>query len=242
MCGRPESVQPDAFPRPHVRDAQRATTDDPGTQQRRDLIVVEAFRQGIDEIAPREGVLGVAAVDVVAGERRGVTKILHPAAAVGTRPIGPGYPRNADAAPERESLGRPGDHLADDLVAGDDRTSVRRQLPFANVEVGPADAARPDREEDRSGTKRRPIDLFDQERMCGHGTGRFQQRSPHVNLYETFRANVGRRPTISLVVGLSFKRMPRFAEPQTVVHTSTSTIKPTGTRAGLRLRVPSASN
>jgi len=68
-------------------------------------------------------VLGVAAVDLVAGEKRALAEVLPPGPAVRADAAGPAEPGHADTIPNPEPV-RPrpqGDDTADDLVSGDQR-------------------------------------------------------------------------------------------------------------------------
>ena len=127
---RAEAVQPE--PRAVARHPQRPEADQPAAQQRRDLEIAQRVGQIEHEPLVGHGVLGVAAVDVLAGEPAGHAQVLAAGAAVRARPVRPAEPWHADAPPV---------HRADDLVAQDQRQMAGRDLAVAQVQVGPADAA-----------------------------------------------------------------------------------------------------
>ena len=149
--GAAEAEEADALARLRAGDAQAAEADDAGAEQRRDVVRVEAGRQRVAEVGADEGELGVAAVDGVAGEGGVVAEVLH---GVGAEPAGAvdaAHPGDADARAEGE-LGRGAfDDLADDLVAGDEAGLERRKVALGDVQVGAADAAGDDAEQDVAG-------------------------------------------------------------------------------------------
>src|SRR6185369_15814933 len=86
-----------------TRQAQGAIADQSGAEQRR----------GVDV-----GVLGIAAVDLIAGEAGAHAQVLAAADAVAAFPAGPAEPRNADPVPRPRMLDADAgaDHRGDDLV------------------------------------------------------------------------------------------------------------------------------
>src|SRR3954447_5718522 len=115
--------------------AQGAGADQPGAQQRCGLEVGVAGRD-IEAVAlVGDGELGVAPVDVAAGEPRAVAQVLAAAPAVLALAVGPAEPRHADPP-----VG-PGDR-ADDLVPDHERRARHVELAVDDVQVGAADAAR----------------------------------------------------------------------------------------------------
>ena len=128
------------------RRTERAIADQSRAQQRRSLDVAERAVDGKAEPRVGDGVLGVATVDVIAGESRAVAQILAPGRAVPARAARPAEPGDADAFPDADRL-HPGsglDHLTDDLVARDQRQLRMGQLAVDHVQVGAAQAARAD--------------------------------------------------------------------------------------------------
>src|SRR5205085_5173972 len=94
-----EAVQ--AEPLRVARGAQRAVADQAGAEERRRLLVGVALRDRKAEALVGDGVLRVAAVEVVAGEARGVAEVLAPARAVAAGAVRPAEPRDADATAAR---------------------------------------------------------------------------------------------------------------------------------------------
>ena len=137
----PEAIEAD--PRAVAASAKRAVADQPSTQQWRHVnrIWIRGERQAEALVGDRA--LGEAAIDVVAREARSLAEVLAVRAAVAAFPVGPPQPRDPDAGAEREAF-RPLprlDHLADDLVAEDERELRLVEVAVGDVEVGAADAA-----------------------------------------------------------------------------------------------------
>ena len=162
--------------------AQRPVADDPGTEQRRRLLVGQSGGQPVCILFGHQARLGVPAVDVPAGERRVQAQVLRatpaePAPAVGAaraRPLRPGPRRANRAAPGPERLDR-----ADDLVAGGDVRPARRQVALGQVEVGAADAAAADPYPQLAGPRlrHRPVDQL--QRTCLDRTGTVDDPRSH---------------------------------------------------------------
>lgn len=130
-------------PRRYVGPAQRPEADDPRTQQRSRLLVREGVGQAIGEALIDNSVLGVATVGVPTGEPRRQTQVLVAALAEATCPACAPQPGDADAFSDREPRGAFAELLddPDDLMAGDDIRCAWREIPFGEVQVGPADPA-----------------------------------------------------------------------------------------------------
>jgi hypothetical protein len=94
-----------------------------------------AVRDWKAETLVGDGVLGVPAVEVVAGEAGAVAEVLALRGAVATAPVRPSEPGHADAL--AGSL-----DAAGDLVAEDERKLRSLEFAVRDVEVGPAYAAR----------------------------------------------------------------------------------------------------
>ena len=141
---RAESVDADALG--IARLSQRAVADQPGAQQRPGLDVGQTGRKRMDEACVGDRVLGVAAVQLVAGEARLRAEILVAATAEAAVAARPAEPRHADpvALAQGVDVGSRALHRGDDLVPEDERELRRRQLAVDDVQVGAADAARPD--------------------------------------------------------------------------------------------------
>jgi len=127
-----------------AREAKRPVADQPGAEERRGLDVRVPLRDREAEARVGDRVLGVAAVEVVAGEARSVAEVLPAAQAVAALAARPAEPRDADAP-----AGRLVD--ADDLVAGHERQLRVGQLAVDDVQVGAADPAGADADEQLAG-------------------------------------------------------------------------------------------
>ena len=151
---RAEAV--DAEPLGVARHAQAAVADQPGAQQRRRLGVAVAAgeRKAVAGVGDR--VLGVAAVDLVAGEAGVRAQVLLARPAVAASAAGPAEPGHADPLARAREPRRPrprADDVADDLVAGNDRQLRLRQLAVDDVQVGAADGARGDLDQHLPGAR-----------------------------------------------------------------------------------------
>ncbi len=135
--GGPEPVQPESLG--VAGERQRAVADQPAAQQRRRLLVGESLgqRQAVALVGDRQ--LREPAVDVASGEARVHAQVLPSAPAVAALAVGPAQPRHAHPA---AVVGAP-----DDLVPEHDRELRRLDLVVAQVEVGAADPAGPDRQQ-----------------------------------------------------------------------------------------------
>jgi hypothetical protein len=139
--------------------------------------VVEGVGEGVDEVGADEGVFGVASVDGVAGEGGVVAEVFFVADAEGTGAVGAADPGDTDAGhtdpgdADASVWGELGDaafdDFADDLVAEDEGLVDEGKVAFEDVEVGAADSAGKDAEEDVVGSKGWTGDFFDRERLVG---------------------------------------------------------------------------
>src|SRR5262249_47518315 len=98
-------------------------------------------------------VLGVTTVELVAGEARPLTEVLPPAAAVAAGAAGPAQPGHADALAHREAIHPLAllHHPADDLLAQDQGEFRLSQVAVEHMQVGAADAAGMDAQEELLG-------------------------------------------------------------------------------------------
>ncbi len=180
MRGSAEAV--DAETRGIAGELQRAIADQPGAKQRRRLGVAVALGQLEGEARVGARVLGIAAVDLVAGEARVVAKILLAAPAIETGAVGMAQPRHADAIARcelRDALTERR-HMADDLMAEHERELGLRKLAVENMQIGAADAAGRDLDEDLAGSRlghfergllERRARAFEQHRLHLRGDG-----------------------------------------------------------------------
>ena len=76
---------------------------------------------------------------LVTSEAQLIAEILHPPAAVRTAAVGAPNPGDADARAAGQA--GPGDHLADDLMPGDEARPALGQFSFDDMKVGAADPA-----------------------------------------------------------------------------------------------------
>jgi hypothetical protein len=115
-------------------DPQRAVADDPGAQQRRSLDVAQAVRKRIDEVGAGNDTLGIAAVDRPPGELGQLAEVLAAAQAVAAAAACAGQPRQAHPL---AGAGDPSHHLVPD----DHRRSPHLEVAAGDLQVGAADAA-----------------------------------------------------------------------------------------------------
>src|SRR5690242_328807 len=89
---------------------------------------------------------GVSAVGVPARVARLRAQVLLPTPTEGALPAGMPQPRDTDSITDTElvaGVGAQPDDFGDDLVSRGDIRPVHRQVTLGDVQVGPADAARP---------------------------------------------------------------------------------------------------
>jgi hypothetical protein len=143
MGRRAEAIQSQALTRLHAAEAQGTIADDTGAQQRRRLFITKDRRNRVGEALGHDGILGVSAIDVIAGERSQSAEILPSATAEFAASACGLKPGDADAiAFLHRAHAFP--YLIGDahcLVSGYDGSLRRREFAFHNVQVGPADAA-----------------------------------------------------------------------------------------------------
>jgi hypothetical protein len=123
-------------------------------------------RKAVAGISDR--VLGVATIDLVTGKPRGIAQVLLPGHAVPAPRTGVAEPGNADplAGPEPVHAATGLRHLADDLVARDERQLRVGQLAIDHVQVGAAHRAGLDPEEDLPGARLRHRQLGKAQRFA----------------------------------------------------------------------------
>jgi hypothetical protein len=137
----------------------------------------------------RQRVVGVAAVDLVAGEAGFVAQVLAAAGAVAAVAAGPPQPGHADALAWREAADAlaQGRDAADDLVAGDHRQPRVGELAVDQVQIGAAHAAglHPQQHLATAGARHRPAlqaqrlaGAVEHHRAHGFGDGGGHGRAP----------------------------------------------------------------
>ena len=134
---------------------ERAVADQSGAEQRRRLGVAIGGRQLEAVARVGDGVFGIAAVDLVAGEERVVAQILLAAAAIEAGAVGMSEPRHADAVVDGEAgdAGAKRRHVTHDLMTENERQLGLRQLAVEDVEIGAAHPASGDLDEDLLGSR-----------------------------------------------------------------------------------------
>ena len=140
-AAEPVDAQPSAGG--HLRQPQRPVADDPRTQQRRGLVVIEPVRQHVREPLVDQAVLRVAAIDVPAGEGRSHAQVLPTGSAVAAGPVGATQPRHSDPLTDAKPFRSGADPVddADNLVAGYRSRPARGEVAFGQVEVRSAHPA-----------------------------------------------------------------------------------------------------
>jgi len=165
--GGTEAEEADAVARLCVGDAEAAEADDSGAEERCYVGVVEGVGERVHEVGADEGVFGVAAVDGVAGEGGVVAEILFVVSAEAAGAVGAADPGDADASVWGEFGGGAFDDFADDLVAEGEGLVDEGKVAFEDVEVGAADSAGEDAEEDVVRGEGWAGDFFDLEGLIG---------------------------------------------------------------------------
>src|SRR5262249_53049367 len=152
--GGPGSVGPPPLP-PGPRQAVAAPPDEAGAKHRRAPGVTPPLRKGKAVARIGERVRGIAAVARVAGKYRPIAQVLSAAAAIRADAAGRAEPRDPDALAYRQSRDfRPqGGDAPDDLVAGHDRKLRVWQFAVDHVQIGPADTAGRDLDENFAGRR-----------------------------------------------------------------------------------------
>ena len=157
---RAEAV--DSEPLPLTRHDQRTVADESGAEQRRRLKVGVPLRKGKTETMVGHGVLGEAAIYLITGKPGCIAEVFLVAAAVSAVAAGPAEPRDTDPVSLLKPLhsftdpGNPADHL----MSGHQRQLRLVQFAVNDMEVGAADAAGMDPDEELTGFRFRNRQLF----------------------------------------------------------------------------------
>src|SRR5207248_1093022 len=141
-------------------EAQRAVADQSGAKERRDVQVGVPVREREAEALVGSGILGKAAVTVVARELRVLAEILEAGPTVAAVAVRPPEPRHADAPSVPNDLRR-------DHVSEHERELRPRELAVDDVQVGAADGAGLDPEEKLARAGLRLRDLRCAQRLAG---------------------------------------------------------------------------
>jgi hypothetical protein len=143
-------------------NAQGPKTNDSSTKKRRCVQVVESIAQQMDEVRAGDDGRGISPVNIVSGKGRIVAEVLMSVEAKSARAIGAAEPRNADARSDGEcNVGRGVGDDADDLVPRHDRRVVGLEVTLDDVEIGAANTARSNRDENLARLQRRDFALLD---------------------------------------------------------------------------------
>jgi hypothetical protein len=189
--GGTEAEESDALSGLGPGDAEAAEADDAGAEEWGYVGVIEGGWEWVGEVGANEGVFGIATVDGVAGEGEIVAEVFFTANAEGAGAVGAADPGDANAHAGGGIGCGTVDDLADDLVAEDEGFVGEREVAFEDVEVGTADSAGEDLEEEMVRCERRDRKIFELKRLVGVQDGSFhlmgssrrrRRRSPWMTL------------------------------------------------------------
>ena len=126
------------------RLAERAVADQSRAEQWRSAHIIVVVRNSKTETRIGRDVLGIAAVDRVAGEERAPAEILAARAAEIAFAASPSEPRNADAFAGPKTIDAVTEFfdVSDNFVSWNQRQLRIRQLTVDNVQIGAANRAR----------------------------------------------------------------------------------------------------
>ncbi len=150
MRGAAEAVKPDGRTGADFGALDRAKADYPRAQKRRCGLVTEPVRDRVGEILAHHDELGIAAIVIVTREPGVQAEIFAAAPAIRALAAGLAKPCDTDTrarAGKTRAFGAASDDRSDDLVAGNDSRMARRQVALGDVEVGAANAAGLDTDE-----------------------------------------------------------------------------------------------
>ena len=145
---RAEAVEAEALG--IARHRECAVADKPGAEQGCSLGVAPVAAHGQAVALVGDAVVAIAAVPRVAGEERVGAQVLPPAPAIAAGAAGPAEPGDADALPIAEALDTraQGRNSAHDLVPRHDRKPGLGEVAVHHVEIGAANTA--DRDPDQN--------------------------------------------------------------------------------------------
>src|SRR5689334_23071612 len=141
MGRRAEAI--DAKPLARPCKLKRAVADQPGAKERRGLRVAIAVGNRKHVARIRHRVLGIAAVDLIAGEERVIAEILRSLAAIGAGAVGVAEPWHAHALAYGEALDVLSERLdmPHDLMPEHKRKFWVLKLAVEDMEIGAAHSA-----------------------------------------------------------------------------------------------------
>jgi hypothetical protein len=125
----------------HACYPETAKTDDAGTQERCGVQIIQRIGQAKNKVGAGECILGVSAVDCVAGKSSRVTEVFKAVLAIPALPISPTNPGNPDAGAQRQARRSAFDDLTDDLMARNQFFTELWKLAFHDMQIGTADTA-----------------------------------------------------------------------------------------------------
>jgi hypothetical protein len=171
----PEPEQPEPRAGRDSRHLERPVADDAAAQERGGRQVVERLRQAKGEVGADGDPGCVTAVTIPSGEAGVRTEVFAAARAEAARATGGGEP--ADAGPVALL---PADDVesglldtSDDLVPGHDRQPASGQIAFDELQVGPANGARRNRQDE---LVRRGLEVGELHQPQGRRPGRRRLR------------------------------------------------------------------
>ena len=144
--------------------------------------VVERCRKWKYEVSPRQRIFCITAIYRVAGEDGSIAKVLHASAAVPTCSVGAANPRNSNARSGRKVCGGAFHDVADNLMSGNQVLAARRKFAFHNMQVGTANTAGADFQQDMARLQRRARNFIDAKRTLRNILGCGKDRGFHQDL------------------------------------------------------------
>ena len=105
------------------------------------MFIVEAIGQFVSEILRRHGVLGISAIGIVAGVARAGAQILAASPAEFAGAVHVTEPCDSDSLSNMKSRDIRSDPIdpPNDLMPGNHRSAVQRQVAFDDMKIRPAD-------------------------------------------------------------------------------------------------------
>jgi hypothetical protein len=161
--------------------AQAAEADDSGAEQRGGLLIWELFGDGIDKVLRRNNVLSVTSVNGITRERRMVAKIFGTVPTELTGAVGMMQPSDAYTRSERKPVCA-GTRLfkgADDLVPRDNGRFLRDQILFNDMQIGAADTAEGNANQDFPTCRLRSGIVLENQRVGFDGSRRVEDAGFH---------------------------------------------------------------
>ncbi len=195
VCGGAEAVDAEPAAVRQLRSLQSAIADDARAQHRGQFGIRIAVRKPVDVVGRREDVFGQTAVDVPAGVLGLRAKILGAAPAVNAFATGTTQPGHTHSLigleliiPSPASTTRP-----TNTATRHNRAAARRQLTLHDVQIGPAERARGDADQQlfRPRAGNRAAD--EPQRLVTDGCGRIDLPGQHgASLQVSRRRSSGR--------------------------------------------------